>query len=213
MAKAIDKQYLINSLKGFDTNILEPKYTNVIEDVKVNNVSLTVTDKAVNVEIPSAIQYKLTAQTTPESGYFATYTLQANTGTGGAYEDIIGADKINIPKDFVVKAASMKEVVAADKETGGIFENDATFSIGDKYIDLEVNTQDATAPLSNSTHLYINVKDLVDTYTQGDGILISSNAISTKIKSNGGAAVDSDGIYVDFEDYSTNPIDFTIDWQ
>ena len=205
MAKAIDKQYLIDSLKGFDTNILEPKYTNVIEEVQVNGTALEVTDKSVNVEIPAAVQYKITQQGTPETGYFATYTLQANTGAQGAYEDVSGA-KINIPKDFVVRAASMDTVTAADKASGGKFENDTDFAVGDKYIDLEINTVDAVDPLVGSTHLYINVKDLVDTYTAGNGIDITNGAVSINAKTNGGLVADATGLYIDFED--TN-IDFT----
>ena len=210
MAKAIDKQYLIDSLKGFDSNILEPKYTNVIEDVKVNNVSLTVTDKSVNVEIPDGVEYKLAAQSTPESGYFATYTLQANTGAGGTYEDVDGA-KINIPKDFLVRSASLNTVTAADKASGGKFENDTDFAEGDKYIDLEINTIDATSPLTDSTHLYINVSTLVDTYTAGDGIDVdsSTNEISVDAKANGGLIADDTGLYIEFEDVA---IDFATEY-
>lgn len=205
--KAIDKQYLIDSLKGFDTNILEPKY---IRGVQKNGADLTPdANGKVNVIIDAAVQYKIAEQAVPESGYFKTYTLQANTGIEGAYEDIVGAAKINIPKDFVVKAASMKTVTAADKTTGGIFETDSTFAENDKYIDLEINTQDATAPFSNSTHLYINVKDLVDTYTAGNGIDITNNAITAIAKTNGGLAVDSNGIYIDFE---ADPINFATEW-
>lgn len=208
MAKAIDKQYLIDSLKGFDSNILEPKYTNVIEEVQVNGTALTVTDKSVNVEIPDGVLYKITQQGTPETGYFATYTLQANTGAGGAYEDVSGA-KINIPKDFVVRAASMDTVTAADKEPGGKFENNTDFEVGDKYIDLEINTVDAVDPLTGSTHLYINVKDLVDTYTAGNGIDITSGEVSVNAKANGGLVADATGLYIDFED---TDIDFT-NWE
>ena len=207
MAKAIDKQYLIDSLKGFDSNILEPKYTNVIEEVQVNGTALTVTDKSVNVEIPTAVQYKIAQQGTPETGYLTTYTLQSSSDSGETWADVDNT-KINIPKDFVVKAASMDTVTAADKAPGGKFENNTDFEEGDKYIDLEINTVDAVDPLTGSTHLYINVKDLVDTYTAGNGIDITSGAVSVNAKANGGLVADATGLYIDFED---TDIDFT-DW-
>lgn len=213
---------------------------NVIETVKVNGTALTPdANKAVNVEavtgvtmngsssgvtitggvadlvIPAATQYKIAQQASPETGYFATYTLQANTGAGGTYEDVTGAAKINIPKDFVVRDASLNVVVAADKEAGGKFENDPSFVIGDKYIDLEVNTVDAQDPSTGATHLYINLKDLTDVYTAGNGLALSNaGEFSVNAKANGGLIADATGLYIDFEpNDGTDDIDFENDWE
>jgi hypothetical protein len=51
--------------------------------------------------------------------------------------------------------------------------------VGKKYIDFEINTKDATEPLTGSEHLYLALDDLVSSYTAGAGISITSdNTIS-----------------------------------
>lgn len=88
-----------------------------------------------------------------------TPTVDQESGKVTAVSGGTDVTTINIPKDYLVKAATVSTVVAADKEAGGKFENDASFAVGDKYIDFTVNTKgdDGTA-----THLYINVDDLMD---------------------------------------------------
>jgi hypothetical protein len=131
--------------------------------------------------------YEIEEQGTATSGYLKTYKLKKTTGSSSEY---VG-DAINIPKDFVVKAASIDTVVAADKEEGGKFYNNDEFSIGDKYIDLEINTKDQS---ETSTHLYINVTTLVDLYTGGTGIEVTNqNVINLKITEGNGLAIDANG--------------------
>lgn len=91
-----------------------------------------------------------------------TPTVDQATGKVTAVSGGTTVTTINIPKDYLVKDASLDTVVAADKASGGKFEDDSNFVIGDKYIDFTVNTKgsDGTA-----THIYLNVKDLVDAYT------------------------------------------------
>ena len=217
MAKAITKEYLLRQLKNFDDVILEDKYlqigdadANVIEEVQVNGTALTPdgnkavnvqaitgvqvngsaltpSSGVVNVEIPAAVQYKIAEQATAEEGFLATYTLQANTGEAGAYEDVTGAAKINIPKDFLVKSVTLETVTVADDPVIG-------YEVGDVYIDFVVNTIDGD---ETATHLYLLVSDLVDVYTAGNGIDITSGAISVTAKTNGGLGVDANGVYVD----------------
>lgn len=81
-----------------------------------------------------------------ESGYLKTYVVKQ----GGVQ---VGAN-INIPKDFVIKTASVKSCTEKDKPVEGL-------NVGDKYIDLEINTKDETV---ESTHLYLPIKDMVDAY-------------------------------------------------
>ena len=247
MAKAITKEYLLRQLKNFDDVILEDKYlqigdadVNVIEEVQLNGSALTVTDKAVNVqaitgvkvnntaltpdagvvnvEIPAATQYKIAAQSTAEEGYLATYTLQANTGTAGAYEDVTGAAKINIPKDFLVKSVSLETVSTADEPVSG-------YEVGDMYIDFVVNTKDASDS-TGATHLYLLVSDLIDAYTAGNGLDLTSGAFSVVAKTNGGLGVDANGVYVDvksnggliadatglYVDFEDTDINFATEW-
>ena len=226
MSKAITKEYLIRQLHLFDDQVLESKYlkigdadANVIEEVQLNGTALTVdANKAVNVQaitgvsvnssaltptngvvditIPAAVQYKIAEQAVAESGFLATYTLQANTGESGAYVDVAGAAKINIPKDFLVKSVSLNTVTVADEPVEG-------YVVGDKYIDFVVNTVEGD---EQATHLYLLVSDLIDVYTAGNGIDITNSAISVVAKTNGGLAVDANGVYIDFED---TDIDFS----
>ena len=130
--------------------------------------------------------YTIAELSTPTSGYLKSYKLQKD----GA--DIQGSEVINIPKDFLVKSGEVKTVTAADKEQGGIFYDNNDFAVGDKYIDFVVNTKtnDGT-----DSHIYINVKDLIDEYTAGNGITINGSTISAKVTQGNGLALDStDGI-------------------
>lgn len=76
---------------------------------------------------------------------------------------------IDIPKDQTITGGSIKTVTEADKPyTGAV--------IGDKYFDFE-------AANTESGHIYIGANDLVDTYTQGNGIQVQDKIISIKIDS------------------------------
>lgn len=82
-------------------------------------------------------------------------------------------EAINIPKDLFV-------------ESGEIVENPAGQTPG-KYLKLVLQNQ--TDPV------YINVADLVDAYTAGNGITISStNEVAAKVVAGNGLSVDTDGI-------------------
>lgn len=105
----------------------------------------------------------ITKKTTAESGYFATYELKQNNVKVG--------DSINIPKDYLVKSASMKTVSTANNPVTG-------YKVGDKYLDFVINTKDSTG---TDEHLYILVSDLIDTYTADESTLtMSSNSFSVK---------------------------------
>lgn len=82
-------------------------------------------------------------------------------------------EAINIPKDLFV-------------ESGEIVENPAGQNPG-KYLKLVIRNQ--TDPV------YINVADLVDAYTAGNGITISgTNEVAAKVVAGNGLSVDTDGI-------------------
>ena len=160
--------------------------------------------------------YTITKQATAETGYIATYQLfHGNTAVG---------DKINIPKDFLVKNVELKVCTVADSPVVG-------YEIGDKYIDFTINTVDAD---ETAQHLYLLVKDLVDVYTAGNGIDISnSNVVSVKVATNKGlefVGTDSDELALKVQDsddvaltidsnglkatliYETTDIDFDTEW-
>lgn len=107
-------------------------------------------------------------QASAETGYTATYVLKQG-GTALS-------PKINIPKDYLVKTASLETVGA----TPTTLETDNNLTTGDKYLKFIVNTQEN----DDSTTLVIPVNELVDTYTADNTTLeISNNQFSVK---NGG---------------------------
>lgn len=124
-------------------------------------------------------EYSITKQETAESGYLATYQLTKDgTPTG---------EKINIPKDFLVKSATIQTASEENQPYSGA-------QSGDKYIDFVINTKEGAG---EESHVYLSVNDLVDTYTGGSGIDISTlNVVSIKIDTANanGLSVDSDGL-------------------
>lgn len=113
---------------------------------------------------------------TAETGYFATYVVKQNNVQVGA--------SINIPKDFLVKSGSVIDVIKYNNQyydaTDTSHLHPLPVSSEGTYIDFVVNVYSGTA---TDEHIYINVGDLIDIYTSGDGIDISSNAVSIKIDS------------------------------
>ena len=113
----------------------------------------------------------LTKEQTANTGYFATYTFEQNGLTLG---------QIDIPKDFLVKSGSVKTVSTANNPVQG-------YAIGDKYIDLVINTKDSSG---TDEHLYILVSDLVEdtTYSADESTLTaytSNGANKFKVKDGG----------------------------
>lgn len=157
--------------------------------------------------------YAIEAQQTPETGYIATYQLFKTVGDGQDAVKTAAGAKINIPKDFLVKSVSMAEVSAADKASGGKFEDNSSFAEGDQYIDFVVNTKDSDAA-GTATHLYLNVNDLIDAYTAGDGVDITSNEISVVVDSSNanGLSVSSSGLAMDTASSSTTGALTSTDW-
>ena len=193
--KAITKEYLLQQLQNFDSVILEDKY---LQGVQVGGVDLVKDSNGkVNIVFPEAVEYKITKADTATSGYVATYTLQANTGESGAYVDVSGADAINIPKDFLVKSATLETVDTADDPVTG-------YVVGDKYIDFVINVYSDGDDSGSETdeHIYINVKDLFNPYTAGNGLVLTGNSFSVVAKTNGGLAVDTNGVSVAVGDNS-----------
>ncbi len=115
---------------------------------------------------------------TATAGYLASYQLyRGDTAVG---------EVINIPKDYLVKSASIKTATADDP---------SGFAEGTKYIDFVINTYDTDSGTGKESHIYLNVQDLVDVYTPGDGIDISeANVISVKVVAENGLSVDASGV-------------------
>lgn len=130
----------------------------------------------------AAVVYSMVKDATATTGMFATYHLTAdgvNTGTA-----------IDIPKDFLVKSATLETVVTADVPYQGA-------QVGDKYIDFVINAKDAS---ETAEHIYLPVNDLVDVYTGSNAIDVSNaNVISLIVDSTNanGLAVTNSGLKLD----------------
>lgn len=164
-------------IKDFEGNLLFPKtkasvvinndgfhlgkveagaQVNKIERILVNGQEISIVDKTVAITTPEEAEYSISKLESAQSGYSATYQLTKNGAKVG--------DFINIPKDMFVQSGSVKTCEEANSPQTG-------FVVGDKYIDLLLANTD-------NQHIYIKVTDLIDTYTAGDGIVVSNNQIS-----------------------------------
>lgn len=107
-----------------------------------------------------------------------THTYDAATGAvSETVEEVTGgtANRVNIPKDFLVKEARMLTVAAATDATKGEISvadieahgGTGTFNVGDKVLEFVVNTKvdEPSTDVEDNTYLYINVNDLFDSYT------------------------------------------------
>ena len=114
-------------------------------------------EAAINA-LPDQAEYTLTKAVSADEGFAGTYQL---------YKDGVAVgDKINIPLDQVLQSATIEEVTINDNPYAGAV-------VGDKYIKFIFQ--------NNNTPQYLSVQDLVDVYTAGDYIEISSdNKISVK---------------------------------
>lgn len=106
----------------------------------------------------------VTKDATATTGYAASYTISVN---GTALPT-----KIDIPKDWLLSGVTKGTVTAEDKAAGGKFENDPDFAVGDKYLDFSFNVKAGGA--ETTTHIYLNVQDLVDAYLAGNGLALDS---------------------------------------
>ena len=102
----------------------------------------------------------------PTSGYLKTYILSQGVGSG---KTEIG--RIDIPKDLVVEEGSLVH---------------GTWN-GDTFVEDPEGEDVAIKLVIANSHdvIYINVKDLVDIYTAGDGITVANNQIAINLDPSG----------------------------
>lgn len=175
LVKVGQAKSMAQRIKGITDDLqtqIETLDSGAIKSVKVNGTALTPADGAVDVLV--AVEKKATANT----GYAASYTIKAN-GTA------LSPD-IDIPKDFLVKSATMEICTTADVPIAGL-------TPGDPYLDFVINTVDSS---ETAQHIYINVKGLVDVYTAGNGIDITGNVVTAVVDSSNanGLSVGANGI-------------------
>lgn len=123
----------------------------------------------------AAPEYTIAKAANATTGYATSYELQKDGEAVGV--------TIDIPKDFLVKDASIK--TAGDSDPSGLPD-------GTEYIDFVVNV-DGGDP--SEKHLYIKLDSLVPAYTAGNGITISDeHEVAVKVVTGNGLSVDADGI-------------------
>lgn len=105
------------------------------------------------------------------------------------YQGVLGTDDaaakeaklvstINIPKDYLVKSATVETVTTADVPYQGA-------AVGDKYVDFVINTKDG-AGTGTASHLYVAINDLIHPISGSVGTEITvsvsaSNEISATV--------------------------------
>lgn len=109
---------------------------------------------------------------TATTGYAATYALSGISG------QILG-DKINIPKDqFLKDAEFIAKATQADVDASG---KEVELDKPCIKFTFEIKKKAENGIVTDVDHIvYVNVNGLVDTYTAGNGIDITSNVISVK---------------------------------
>lgn len=152
------------SLSSSSTNPVQNKIINDALDNKVSSSDLaTVATSGDYSDLTGTPVLTVEKQQTAETGYISTYVIKQDGTQVGS--------KINIPKDFLVKSATVETVDTADEPVEG-------YEVGDKYLDFIINTKDASG---NDEHLYVLVSDLVDTYTADETTLtVENNEFSVK---------------------------------
>lgn len=135
----------------------------LLDETAVAKIKSYVDAKASDSQSTSAVTVE--KLTTAEEGYVSSYVVKQNGTQVGA--------TINIPKDYLVKDATVKICETENNPVEGLV-------VGDKYIDFEINTAtgDGTA-----RHIYLPVKDLVKAYEGGNtnfiNVAIDENNVIT----------------------------------
>ena len=143
-------------------------FTDTVNDLE-NSID-TKTDKSLFdetvVELETGIAGKtigIVKQAVADTDYFSTYVI--SQGGTPLYP------KINIPKDYLLKSASLEQCTVKDEPIEGL-------NVGDWYFDWVLNTEDDTGGVK---HLYLNANVLTDVYTgDNETIIIVDNVISVK---------------------------------
>lgn len=106
-------------------------------------------------------------QSVAENGFLSTYVIKQDGSQVGV--------KINVPKDFLLKSATMGTVSVENTPVEG-------YNIGDKFLDFVVNTAEDDEV---EQHIYVNVKDLIDTYIADETSLTLDDNNQFSIKTGG----------------------------
>lgn len=172
----------------------------------------------------SANSVHLYEKATANTGYLKTYILStALTLAGVTVGNTIG--EIDIPKDLLVKSGKLltveageaggtwdgKLVVVAENgtalESANYYEAPDTISAAGSWIDLVINT---VAGDGTASHVSFNVSQLIDIYTNGNGIDLANGAFSIKLNATAsGLQVDANGLAIKVNSSNANGLSIT----
>ena len=137
---------------------------------KLGFVAKTYTDEQVAANAVHIIE-----QGTAESGYLKTYifakgvTLESEV----TQDNLIG--KVNIPKDFLVTAVNGTAVTP--------YEAPSSINAAGIWALFTINVKSGSA---TDEYLSVNLSELIDVYTGGNGIDVTNNVITIDLDANGG---------------------------
>lgn len=177
------------------------------EDVDVtitggNGITVTADEDTITISanVVEQTAYYLKKESQATEGAFASYKLYSKTGQG-AETAVTDSAVIDIPKDYLVKSAKLETYT----DTDGSSIPEGAGSAG-TYIVLVMNTKDAEDAGEDGEKLYINVTSLIDVYTAGNGIDITSNKVSVKLDTTkqNGLTVGENGLGIELASSSQN---------
>lgn len=149
-----------NKIKGLINNKADK--TNATQS---NAGLMSAEDKTKLDAIDTQYSINVEKQSTADTGFFSTYVIKQNNTQKGV--------KINIPKDFLVKSATVKTCTTVNNPIQG-------YSVGDKYIDFIINTKDSTG---TDEHLYLAAKEIGAYPVDEDTLTVANDKLA--IKGNG----------------------------
>jgi len=166
---------------------------------------------------------------TANTGYLKTIIL-SSAKTQAAAEADANRIEIDIPKDFLVKKGKshLLTVVAGTGDNEGKwmvtkvdstavaepYEAPSTVTGAGQWMDLVINTKDTENGSETDDHLSINVTELMDIYTNGDGLSLDNKVFSIKLKKvdnadASGLEVSSDGLAIKIDSSNANGLSIT----
>lgn len=169
------------------------KYYDVVPGDNIVTISSNTTQ--VNGFDKTTFTVSISTENLPEAPEYTIGTVSAIGTSLKSYalfkDGVQVGETIDIPKDFLVKSGDIIEIV----EDNGQFYDETNdpqhtmpltgVSAAGLYLDFVVNVKIGTA--EPDEHIYIPVDSLVDAYTAGDGIAISTvNEISARISADNG---------------------------
>lgn len=181
----------VQNAVGLDEHLNYVQHTSgtYVQGAQSVDQAITALDNAIKNVVDEGKTYTIVQGATTE-GALKSYVLMEQVGSQPATQSGI---KIDIPKDFLVKNASIINVVEHDgqyyDEDDTSFEHPLPVSAAGKYIDFVINTKESVQPADE--HLYLPVNELVDTYTAQQNAteiqlaISQSNEISATIVAQG----------------------------